>query len=140
MAELEAFASVDGDSPAIDQLRTFAASGVPSRAELQNAFPKVANAIINAASGSGTDSGWVDRLMNSASSIVTVRPVGDVSGDSVEAIVARMETKLNNGDLQGAVNEWKTLPEASRTASSRPMRRISKPRILVEQDRLRYSQ
>lgn len=131
MAELEAFASVDGDSPAIDQLRTFAASGVPSRAELQNEFPKVANTIINAASGSGTDSGWVDRLMNSASSIVSVRPVGDVAGDSVEAIVARMETKLNNGDLQGAVDEWKTLPETARTASSAYEKDLT-ARILVE--------
>ncbi|MDA4845492.1 COG4223 family protein [Hoeflea poritis] len=131
MAELEAFASVDGDSPAIDQLRNFAASGVPSRAELQSGFPTVANTIINAASGSGSDSGWVDRLMNSASSIVSVRPVGDVAGDSVEAIVARMETKLNNGDLQGAVDEWKTLPETSRTASSAYEKDLA-ARILVE--------
>ncbi|WP_419906950.1 mitofilin family membrane protein [Hoeflea sp.] len=132
MAELEAFASVDGDSPAIDQLRNFAASGVPSRAALENEFPTVANRMINAASGSGSESGWVDRLLNSASSIVSVRPVGDVSGDSVEAIVARMETKLNNGDLQGAVNEWKTLPEASQTASTSYEKDLE-ARILVEQ-------
>ncbi|WP_136658111.1 mitofilin family membrane protein [Nitratireductor sp. XY-223] len=131
MAELEAFASVDGDSPAIEQLRTFAARGIPSRATLQNEFPSVANTIINTASGADSDSGWVDRLMHSATSIVSVRPVGDVTGDSVEAIVARMETKLNNGDLQGAVDEWKTLPEASQQASAAYEKDLE-ARILVE--------
>lgn len=117
MAELEAFASVDGDSPAIAQLRSYAASGVPSRSALISAFPNIASAMINAADGSGADAGWFDRLVDSASSVVKVRPVGDVSGDSADAIVARMEFKLNNGDLQGAIGEWKTLPEASRTVS-----------------------
>ena len=117
MAELEAFASVDGDSPAIAQLRSYAASGVPSRSALISAFPNIASAMINAADGSGADAGWFDRLVDSASSVVKVRPVGDVSGDSADAIVARMEFKLNNGDLQGAIDEWKTLPEASRTVS-----------------------
>ncbi|MCY6383306.1 mitofilin family membrane protein [Hoeflea prorocentri] len=117
MAELEAFASVDGDSPAIGQLRSFAASGVPSRTSLTNEFPTVAAAMIKAADGSGADSGWFGRLVDSASSVVKVRPVGDVSGDSADAIVARMEFKLNNGDLQGAIDEWKTLPEASQEVS-----------------------
>ncbi|MEX3011767.1 COG4223 family protein [Hoeflea sp. TYP-13] len=131
MAELEAFASVDGDSPAIEQLNTLAASGVPSRATLLNEFPSVATDMINAATGSTPDTGWVDRLMNSATSLVQVRPVGEVSGDSVQAIVARMETKLNNGDLQGAVNEWKTLPEASRKVSG-DYEKDLEARILVE--------
>ncbi|MCP4997302.1 MAG: hypothetical protein GY933_00795 [Hyphomicrobiales bacterium] len=131
MAELEAFASVDGDSAAIGQLRSLAASGVPSRAKLLNEFPSVATDMINAAKGSGTETGWVDRLMNSASSLVQVRPVGEVSGDSVEAIVARMETKLSNGDLQGAVNEWKTLPESSQKVSD-SFEKDLEARILVE--------
>lgn len=131
MAELEAFASVDGDSDAIGQLRNLAASGVPSRSALLNEFPSVANDIINAAGGSTEESGWVGRLVDSASSLVQVRPVGEVSGDSVEAIVARMENKLNNGDLQGAVDEWKTLPEASQKASEAYEKDLE-ARILVE--------
>ena len=131
MAELEAFASVDKDSAAIAQLNTFAAKGVPSRATLLNEFPSAATDMINAARGGSTDTGWVDRLMNSASSLVQVRPVGEVSGDSVEAIVARMETKLNNGNLQGAVDEWKTLPESSQKASESYAKDLE-ARVLVE--------
>ncbi|MCR9136826.1 MAG: mitofilin family membrane protein [Alphaproteobacteria bacterium] len=117
MAELEAFASVDGNSASLDQLRTLAASGVPSRATLLTRFPTVANSMIDAGIEGDGSGGVIDRLLTSATSLVKVRPVGDVSGDSVEAIVARMETRLKNGDLQGAVDEWNTLPEASKTAS-----------------------
>lgn len=117
MAELEAFASVDGNSATLDQLRTLAASGVPSRAALLTRFPAAANAMIGADSESAASSSVIDRLLSSATSLVKVRPVGDVTGDSVEAIVARMETRLKNGDLQGAVEEWNTLPQASKDAS-----------------------
>mgnify|MGYP003630332894 FL=1 len=126
MAELEAFASVDGsngqdgaaESAAVEQLRTYAASGVPSRSNLLASFPAAADAMIDAANGGNSDAGLVDRLLNSATSLVKIRPVGDVSGDSVQAIVARMESRLANGDLQGALNEWKTLPEKARSASA----------------------
>ena len=131
MAELEAFASVDGDSDAIGQLRNLASNGVPSRSALMAEFPSVANDMITAARGSTDETGWVGRLVDSASSLVQVRPVGEISGDSVEAIVARMENKLNNGDLQGAVEEWKTLPEASRTVSEAYEKDLE-ARILVE--------
>lgn len=126
MAELEAFASVDGsngqdgaaESAAVEQLRTYAASGVPSRSNLLASFPAAADAMIDAANGGNSDAGLVDRLLNSATSLVKIRPIGDVSGDSVQAIVARMESRLANGDLQGALNEWKTLPEKARSASA----------------------
>ena len=117
MAELEAFASVDGDSPAVAQLHTLAAAGLPSRATLFTRFPSVANAMI-AAGETGSDAGGLfDHLLSSATSLVQVRPVGEVAGDSVEAIVARMETKLKNGDLSGALNERNTLPQVAKDAS-----------------------
>ena len=117
MAELEAYASVDGDSPAIAQLRTLAASGVPSRATLLSRFPSVANAMIASGDSGSESDGLFDHLLSSATSLVQVRPVGEVAGDSVEAIVARMETRLKNGDLQGALNEWNTLPQTAKDAS-----------------------
>ena len=117
MAELEAFASVDGDSPAIAQLRTLAAAGVPSRATLLSRFPSVANAMIAAGETGSESGGLFDHLLSSVTSLVQVRPVGEVAGDGVEAIVARMETRLKNGDLQGVLNEWNTLPQAAKDAS-----------------------
>lgn len=118
MSELEAFASVAPDDPAVDELRDLAARGVPSRAELVAGFSDAAGKAIAAADPGDPEAGLVDRLMSSAMSVVKVRKVGDVAGDSPEAIVARAETRLINGDLEAALAEWTTLPEASRTATS----------------------
>jgi hypothetical protein len=64
------------------------------------------------------DQSWSNRLMSGAKSLVTVRPVGNVQGDGVDAIAARMENKVRNGDLPGAVAEWNTLPDAAKSASA----------------------
>ena len=118
MSELEAFASVAPDDPAVPELRDMAASGVPSRSSLIEGFPDAATRAIAAAEPGDPDAGLVDRLMSSAMSVVKVRKVGDVEGDSAEAIAARAETRLMNGDLEAALAEWNALPEASRTATS----------------------
>ncbi|MEO4043700.1 hypothetical protein AAFN47_19050 [Hoeflea sp. CAU 1731] len=118
MAELEAFASVEGTSPSVDQLRPLAASGVPTRSQLLSEFSSDASRIIDAANGAPKDQNVWNRLLDSASSVVTVRPVGEVAGDTPEAIVARVENRLKNGDLMGAENEWNTLPQGSKDASA----------------------
>ncbi|MBU4531848.1 MAG: hypothetical protein KUA43_16930 [Hoeflea sp.] len=118
MAELEAFASVAPDDPAVPELRDLAASGVPSRSRLIEAFPEAATTAIAAADPGDPDAGLVDRLMSSAMSVVKVRRVGDVEGDTAEAIAARAEARLMDGDLDAALAEWNTLPDASRAAAS----------------------
>lgn len=118
MSELEAFASVAPDDPAVPELRDLAARGVPSRAELVAGFSDAATKAIAAADPGDPEAGLVDRLMSSAMSVVKVRQVGDVVGDSAEAIVARAETRLLNGDLEAALAEWNTLPEASLAATA----------------------
>lgn len=118
MSELEAFASVAPDDPAVPELRDLAARGVPSRSELIEAFPEAAGQAIAAANPVDPDAGLVDRLMSSALSVVKVRPVGDVAGDTAEAVVARTETRLMNGNLEAALGEWRSLPEASQQAAS----------------------
>ncbi|MFD1327870.1 COG4223 family protein [Mycoplana ramosa] len=118
LAELEAFASIAPDDPSIAVLRPLAATGVPSRADLVRAFQPVADAMIEAVHQPTGDQGIVDRLLSSASSVITIRPVGSVEGDTPEAIIARIENKLQNGDLKGAQIEWQTLPEVARTAGA----------------------
>ncbi|WP_394691450.1 COG4223 family protein [Hoeflea sp.] len=118
MSELEAFASVAPDDPAVPEFRDLAASGVPSRSDLMEAFPDAANQAIAAANPIDPDAGLVDRLMSSALSVVKVRPVGEVEGDTAEAIVARTEARLLDGNLDAALSEWNTLPEAALAATS----------------------
>jgi hypothetical protein len=118
MSELEAFASVAPEDPAVAELRDLAARGVPSRAQLVAGFSDAATKAIAAADPGDPEAGLVDRLMSSAMSVVKVRQVGDVAGDSAEAIAARAETRLLNGDLEAALAEWNTLPEASLAATA----------------------
>ncbi|MAZ17658.1 MAG: hypothetical protein CL535_15185 [Ahrensia sp.] len=118
MSELEAYASVASDQDTVAALRDYAASGVPTVTQLSERFPAVANRIVAAASGVGSDAGIVDRLAASARSLVQVRPVGDVEGDKPGEIAARMEVALKDGDLGRVVSQWETLPEAAQQASS----------------------
>ena len=118
LTELETFASLAKDDPGIAELRPLAAAGVKSRAMLAKEFDAVAQAIIDAGNAPLADQSMTDRLLASARSLVSVRPVGNVEGNDAGAIVARMEDKLKNGDLKGASLEWDGLPDEGKKASA----------------------
>ncbi|MDQ0420641.1 hypothetical protein J2045_001665 [Peteryoungia aggregata LMG 23059] len=118
LSELDALKSVSPEDPAIAALTPLASAGVSSRSDLARDFNQVAEDILAAINQPATGEGWTDRLLASARSLVKVRPVGNVEGETPEAIVARVENKLQNGDLKGAALEWETLPEAGKQASS----------------------
>jgi len=118
LAELEAFASVAPDDPSVAGLREHAAVGVPSRSDLVRDFDGAADAILDAVHQPEGDQGIVNRLMASAASAIRVRPVGSIEGDTPEAIVARIENKLQNGDFKGAAIEWQALPEKGQAAGA----------------------
>jgi len=130
-AELDTFTGVSPDDPAVKDLRNFAQTGVPSRAELIRQVPDVATSAVEAVNQANPDQSWSDRLMSSAKSLVSVRPVGNIEGESVQAIAARMEDKVKNGDLPGAANEWNDLPPAAKQASA-AFKQSLEARIRVE--------
>jgi hypothetical protein len=131
LAELEAFSSVSPEDPAVAGLREHAAIGVSSRSNLVRDFPAVADAILDAAHQPEGDQGIIDRLISSAASAIRVRPVGSIEGATPEAIVARIESKLQNGDFKGAQIEWQTLPEAAQAAAT-DFKRSLDQRVTVE--------
>ncbi len=118
LSELDALKSVSPEDPAIAPLSRMASAGLPSRSDLSRDFSKISNDILTAIHQPEAGEGWTGRLIASAQSLVKVRPVGNVEGETPEAIVARVENKLQNGDLKGASLEWETLPEAGKTASA----------------------
>jgi hypothetical protein len=115
--ELQTFADVASDDPAVADLQKFGSIGVPSRAQLQADFPHIADAMLEAVAQPDENQGLAARLMSSAMSVVKVRRVGDVQGDTPEAIVARMEDGLRSGDLPAAARQWDSLPESAKNAS-----------------------
>ena len=131
-AELSTLEGISPEDPAVKELKTFAASGVPSRTTLVADFPKVADTILAASRSDDPNQSFTDRLMSSAFSAIQVRPVGEVEGEGPEAIVARMEARLTNGDLPAAAAEWAKLPEPAKKASE-GYKRLLDARIRVEQ-------
>ena len=129
--ELDTFANVAPDDPAVAALKNFAQTGVPSRADLIRQVSDVATAIVATAQTDDPNQSWSSRLMSGAKSLVQVRPVGNVPGDSIDAIAARFEDKVRNGDLPGAVTEWNSLPDAAKTASA-AFKQSLEARIRVE--------
>ncbi len=129
--ELATYAEISPDNPTLAKLQTFSNSGVPSREQLAEQFQGVADAILNIASQPDPDLGIADRLLSSALSVVKVRRIGDVEGDTPEAIVTRLENELKNGHLQAAATEWESLPEEARIAS-RDFKQALDARIAVD--------
>lgn len=131
LAELEAFASISPEDPSLPGLREHAAVGVPSRSDLVRDFQATADAILDAVHQPEGDQGIFNRLMASAASAIRVRPVGSIEGDTPEAVVARIENKLQNGDFKGAQIEWQTLPEKGQAAAADYKRKLDE-RVSVE--------
>ncbi|OLP56179.1 hypothetical protein BJF92_20525 [Rhizobium rhizosphaerae] len=116
-SELEAAKAVNPDEAALGELSADASGGLPSRRELVDSFPAVADRMLSAVRTPGsTDGGFLTRLMGSAESLVRMRPVGDPKGNEPADIVARIENRLSSGDLRGAQAEWQGLPEAAQAA------------------------
>lgn len=131
LAELRTLGSIAPEDPAIAALEPYATTGAVSRAELLQRFGSVADTILSAINQPAESANIGERLLASALSVVKVRPVGNVAGDSPSAIVARIEDKLRNGDLKGAAAEWDTLPEVGRSVSA-GFKKALDARIAVE--------
>lgn len=117
-AELETFAAIAPDAPGVAQLRTYAQKGVPTLADIQAETKPAIQAMIAAAKPVDEKAGVLDRLVSSAQSLVTVRPIGPVEGTGVPETTARMEFDIKSGDLEKALAEYDTLPEVAKTAGS----------------------
>ena len=120
LAALEAIGGGDaGVATALVALAPHAAAGIATRGTLRDRFTPLAEVILRAAVTPPGGS-WINRTLARLSGLVTVRRVGgDVAGDSVEAIVARAEARLEAGDLAAAVGEVAALDGAAAEAAAR---------------------
>jgi len=116
--ELAAAEALAGPSPASEALAPVAAQGLPTKAELLAEFQPLANTMIEGSTLPPDDAGVVARFMASAKSLVKVRPAGPVEGDTVTAIVSRVEAALKSGALEEAYSQWETLPDSAKSVSA----------------------
>jgi hypothetical protein len=86
----------------------FAAQGVPTQASLQESFRGFARRALRAANRS-QDGSIIGQIVESARSVVQVRPTGEPEGDTPEAVIARIETRVEAGELGAALSETENL-------------------------------
>lgn len=131
-SEIETLAAIAPDAPGLGELRSYAENGVATRADLIAETDAAAKAMIAAANPPPANAGFFERLLSSAESLVSVRPIGAVEGPGVPETVARMEVALKAGDLAQAIAEFDTLPEAAKAAGA-PFADKVRARLAVEQ-------
>jgi hypothetical protein len=94
----------------LDALERFKDTGVPTIASLQRDFRPVANAVLDAAE-TPAEGGVFDKLVAGAKSVVRVRNMNPSPADkSAEAVVARMQVALSEGNLGDVLTYANELP------------------------------
>jgi hypothetical protein len=114
MDEVEALQSLglsDGRAPLkseIEQLAAFAPQSTPTLSDLSARLPDRINAILDAAR-LPENANWWQKFWAKARGLITLRPVGDVAGEDLSAILARAENRLRFGDLEATAAELDSL-------------------------------
>lgn len=97
-------------------LRVRAKTGIKRAAQLSKEFDAVARQIMSA-STQGKAKNWWDDIKARFASLISIRPVEDAKGMSTGAIVTRMQMRVDENDIAGAVKEADALKGAPAMAA-----------------------
>ena len=114
--ELAALSAVAPPSADLRSLKSYAELGAPSRAALAASFPDYAARAAAAARSPEEDAGLLARIGHALSRVVTIRRVGDVPGTGVDAVLAKAEGQVEEGDIVSALTTLDGLPPAGKAA------------------------
>ncbi len=112
--ELAALAAVSPPSAELRALRRLAETGAPSRAALAADFPDYAARAAGAAHVRGD--GLLGRVEAAFARVVVVRRVGEAAGNGPDALLARAERQVQDGDIERALRTLDALSPAGREA------------------------
>jgi hypothetical protein len=108
-AELAAVETLAGNKLPVSQLAPYKEEGVASLSELQNEFAEASRKTIEK-HYSNKSNNFMGEVLSRAKSAIQVRPA-DSTGDSVEAILGRMNTALKTGDFKTALTQGAALED-----------------------------
>ncbi|MBS0491054.1 MAG: hypothetical protein JSR35_13760 [Proteobacteria bacterium] len=125
-------------APSLDlrALQADAERGAPSRAALAASFPDYAVRAASAARAPGDGAGVLARVGHALSRVVALRRVGEVPGDGPDAILARAERQIDDGDIVGALATLEALPADARDALG-PWRDRAERRAKIDREIVR---
>ena len=100
-----------GDVPdAPPALARYAHAAPPTEAQLRRRFPRDKQVALSVKQPDDNDSPFIDRVLDRAQSLITIRRGSQiVVGNDAAIVLGRAETDLDTGDLLGAVTEVKSL-------------------------------
>ena len=105
--ELSAIEKLSSEKLPVSELASYKETGVPSLSQLQHEFTDtVRNVIVKHYHGKAES--FVDEMLSRARGAIQVKPIGG-AGDTVEALLGRMEKALKAGDLKDALTESASL-------------------------------
>lgn len=105
--ELAAVENLSSAKLPISDLAPYKDAGVPSLSQLQRDFAETVRNVIQKHYHGKSDS-IMGEMLSRARAAIQVKPSGS-AGDSVEAVLGRMETALKAGDLRAALTEGAAL-------------------------------
>jgi hypothetical protein len=114
-AEIDTITASLPDLAQPEAIRANALDGLPTLAAANRAFAKSVPAIL-AARPAQDGRGWQETLMDKAKAILAIRPANPEDDTSPDALVARIEQALEDGDLETAATLIAQLPDLMRTA------------------------
>ena len=133
--QLAALEPILPDSSALRTLRPLAAQQTPSRAALAADFSVEADRVAVASRAPPKGSGLIKRLLHTLAAVLTIRRVDKLTGDTPDAVLARAQRQVDDGDLEDALTTLSDLPPAGRDAiaawRSRAARRVEIDRLIA---------
>lgn len=131
--ELSSLRAISPPSPELQALARLAQVGAPSRTALASSYADYAARAASAARAPGDKAGLGKRIVYALSKIVTLRRVGDQPGDAVDAVLARAERQVDDGDLDKALRTLDRLPAGARDAMA-PWRARAERRAEIDRN------
>ena len=107
-SELEAVAILAPGQQGLASLRDFSASGIPRQDQLIEQFVPLSRQAFKEQWKASSQTWW-DKIVSSLRGLITIRRTGDVPGDDIEAVIARTEQALEDGNLRVAAGEARQL-------------------------------
>jgi hypothetical protein len=133
--QLAALDPILPDSSALRALRPLAAQQTPSRAALAADFAVEADHVAVASRAPPKGSGLLKRLMHTLTAVLTIRRVDKLTGNTPDAVLARAQRQVDDGDLEDALTTLNDLPSAGRDAialwRARAARRVEIDRLIA---------
>ena len=112
--ELTAIESLSPEKLPVSELASYKETGVPSLPQLQREFVDTVRDVI-VQHYHGKAESFMDEVLSRARGAIQVKPIGS-GGDTVEAVLGRMDKALKAGDLKGALTESAALEGPAKEA------------------------